>query len=265
MPTVTGGCRGSDRVYRRRAPPAARSASRRGSASRPWGRRARQPRRVPALKQLWDAPVTASISMCSRSLDAVFLALPITPPPRSARRWSRAASGLRSVRRLPAARSRRCAERWYPHRRTAGRRRLRLDRTVTATRSTALGLVACAGCYPDGGDPRAAAAAGGGAARAGAIIIDAKSGVSGAGKTPTERTHFSESHGSLSAYGVFDHRHAAEIEQELGTPVTFVPHLLPIDRGILETIYARAAARRDRGGDRAGRCTRPTTTRRSCG
>src|SRR5207245_8253822 len=70
------------------------------------------------------------------------------------------------------------------------------------------------------------------------IIIDAKSGVSGAGKTPSERTHFSECHGSLSAYGVFNHRHAAEIEQELGTRVTFVPHLLPIDRGILETIYA---------------------------
>jgi N-acetyl-gamma-glutamyl-phosphate reductase len=65
--------------------------------------------------------------------------------------------------------------------------------------------------------------------------------VSGAGKTPTERTHFSECHGSLSAYGVFSHRHAVEIEQELGVQVTFVPHLLPIDRGILETIYATVA------------------------
>jgi N-acetyl-gamma-glutamyl-phosphate reductase len=71
------------------------------------------------------------------------------------------------------------------------------------------------------------------------IIIDAKSGISGAGKTPTERTHFSECHDSLSAYGVFAHRHAAEIEQELETEVTFVPHLVPLDRGILETIYAR--------------------------
>jgi N-acetyl-gamma-glutamyl-phosphate reductase len=44
---------------------------------------------------------------------------------------------------------------------------------------------------------------------------------------------------SLSAYGVFAHRHAAEIEQELGVPVTFVPHLVPLDRGILETIYVR--------------------------
>jgi N-acetyl-gamma-glutamyl-phosphate reductase len=71
------------------------------------------------------------------------------------------------------------------------------------------------------------------------VIIDAKSGISGAGKTPSERTHFSEVHGSISAYGVFAHRHAAEIEQELGMPVTFVPHLVPLDRGIFETIYAR--------------------------
>ena len=49
------------------------------------------------------------------------------------------------------------------------------------------------------------------------VIVDAKSGVSGAGKTPSERTHFSEIHGSLSAYGVFNHRHGAEIEQGLRT------------------------------------------------
>ncbi|MGC4083597.1 MAG: Asd/ArgC dimerization domain-containing protein [Vicinamibacterales bacterium] len=71
------------------------------------------------------------------------------------------------------------------------------------------------------------------------IIVDAKSGVSGAGKTPTERTHFSEVHASLSAYGVLHHRHGAEIEQGVGGEVTFTPHLLPIDRGILETIYVR--------------------------
>ena len=71
------------------------------------------------------------------------------------------------------------------------------------------------------------------------IYIDAKSGVSGAGKNPTERTHFSEVHGSIAAYGIFSHRHAAEIEQELHRPVTFVPHLVPLDRGILETIYTR--------------------------
>jgi N-acetyl-gamma-glutamyl-phosphate reductase len=73
------------------------------------------------------------------------------------------------------------------------------------------------------------------------IIVDAKSGVSGAGKTPSERTHFSEVHGSMGAYGVFNHRHGAEIEQGVGRAVTFTPHLVPLDRGILSTIYARVA------------------------
>jgi N-acetyl-gamma-glutamyl-phosphate reductase len=71
--------------------------------------------------------------------------------------------------------------------------------------------------------------------------VDAKSGVSGAGKTPSERTHFSEIHGSLAAYGVFNHRHGAEIEQGMGREVTFTPHLVPIDRGILSTTYVRVA------------------------
>jgi N-acetyl-gamma-glutamyl-phosphate reductase len=71
------------------------------------------------------------------------------------------------------------------------------------------------------------------------VIIDAKSGISGAGRAPSDRTHFSENHGSVAAYGVFNHRHVAEMEQELGTSTTFVPHLVPLDRGILETIYAR--------------------------
>ena len=99
-------------------------------------------------------------------------------------------------------------------------------------------LVACPGCYPTAAVLALQPLVADGLLEPG-IIIDAKSGISGAGKTPSERTHFSECHDSLSAYGVFAHRHAAEIEQELGVPVTFVPHLVPLDRGIFETIYAR--------------------------
>lgn len=68
----------------------------------------------------------------------------------------------------------------------------------------------------------------------GSIIIDAKSGVSGAGRG---KTYFSDAHDNFSAYKVEGHRHQPEIEQNLGTKVTFVPHLLPIDRGILATCY----------------------------
>jgi N-acetyl-gamma-glutamyl-phosphate reductase len=99
-------------------------------------------------------------------------------------------------------------------------------------------LIACAGCYPTAAVLALAPLVSGGLV-AGDIVIDAKSGVSGAGKAPSERTHFCEADESVSAYGVFAHRHAAEIEQELGVPVTFVAHLVPLDRGILETIYLR--------------------------
>jgi N-acetyl-gamma-glutamyl-phosphate reductase len=72
------------------------------------------------------------------------------------------------------------------------------------------------------------------------IIADSKSGVSGAGKEPTSRTHFVSVADNLSAYGVFSHRHLGEIAEQLHLSVneiTFTPHLLPIPRGILSTIY----------------------------
>jgi N-acetyl-gamma-glutamyl-phosphate reductase len=72
------------------------------------------------------------------------------------------------------------------------------------------------------------------------IICDSKSGVSGAGKAPTAGTHFSEVTESFKAYNVFKHRHAPEIWQELNSHrLIFTPHLLPINRGILSTIYVR--------------------------
>ena len=202
------------------------------------------PRMVPALKRLWDSPVNGlDVDALADATDAVFLALPDQAaaeiaPPLVAR--GKRVFDLSGAFRLRDAALRR---RWYPHTPESapsvvyGLTERYRDRLPDST------LVACAGCYPTAAilalQPLLAA---GLLDVSGApIVIDAKSGVSGAGKTPSERTHFSECHGSLSAYGVFNHRHAAEIEQELGTAVTFVPHLLPIDRGILETIYATLA------------------------
>lgn len=71
------------------------------------------------------------------------------------------------------------------------------------------------------------------------VVIDAKSGVSGAGRTPTDAVHYSRAADNVSPYKVYAHRHAPEIEQELGQPVTFTPHLVPVDRGLLSTCYAR--------------------------
>src|SRR4051794_20807192 len=200
-----------------------------------------EPRHIPALRRVWDEPVKGlDLDTLADATDAVFLALPDhaaaeVAPPLVAR--GKRVFDLSGAFRLRDADLRR---RWYPKTPDPtqpvvyGLTEHNRDRLRSST------LVACAGCYPTAAilslQPLLQA---GLINTSGApIIIDAKSGISGAGKTPTERTHFSECHGSMSAYGVFEHRHAVEIEQELGTAVTFVPHLLPIDRGILETIYA---------------------------
>jgi len=72
------------------------------------------------------------------------------------------------------------------------------------------------------------------------IVSDSKSGVSGAGKTPSAKTHFMYAADNLSAYGVFGHRHTGELIEQLDLmpeQIIFTPHLLPIPRGILSTIY----------------------------
>ena len=96
-------------------------------------------------------------------------------------------------------------------------------------------VVANPGCYPEAGLlallPLADAVE--------EVVIDAKSGVSGAGRTPTEAVHYSRATDNVSPYKVYAHRHAPEIEQELGQAVTFTPHLVPVDRGLLATCYAR--------------------------
>jgi N-acetyl-gamma-glutamyl-phosphate reductase len=74
------------------------------------------------------------------------------------------------------------------------------------------------------------------------IIADSKSGVSGAGKLPTPTTHFMHAADNLSAYAVFNHRHTGELREQLQLTreqITFTPHLLPIPRGILSTLYVR--------------------------
>jgi N-acetyl-gamma-glutamyl-phosphate reductase len=74
------------------------------------------------------------------------------------------------------------------------------------------------------------------------VVCDAKSGVSGAGKAPTQKTHFVEVSDNLSAYSVFGHRHTGEILEQVGLKadqLIFTPHLLPIPRGILSTMYLR--------------------------
>lgn len=105
-------------------------------------------------------------------------------------------------------------------------------------------LVANPGCYPQTGILGLAPLVAGHYIELRRIIVDSKSGVSGAGRTPKLATHFPECNESVSAYQVGKHRHTPEIEQALsqvaGEPieVLFTPHLIPMDRGIFSTIYA---------------------------
>jgi N-acetyl-gamma-glutamyl-phosphate reductase len=200
---------------------------------------ASEAKRLPALGKIWDAPVEPlDLDRLATGTDAVFLALPdvlaAEVGPALAERGTRVFDLSGAFRLRDAA----LRQKWYPHSSstTAG-----IAYGLTEQRRTELAdarLVACPGCYPTAAllalKPLVAASL-----LEPGIIIDAKSGISGAGKGLTERTHYSECHDSVAAYGVFAHRHAAEIEQELEVAVTFVPHLVPLDRGIFETIYAR--------------------------
>ncbi|MDR2202196.1 MAG: N-acetyl-gamma-glutamyl-phosphate reductase [Clostridiales bacterium] len=76
----------------------------------------------------------------------------------------------------------------------------------------------------------------------GGIIIDAKSGVTGAGRRSEIPYSFCETDGNFKAYSVTVHRHTSEIEEQLGVTLSFTPHLLPVKRGILATIYADCSA-----------------------
>src|SRR5215472_908057 len=105
-------------------------------------------------------------------------------------------------------------------------------------------LLANPGCYPQTAILGLAPLLAGDYVERRGIIVDSKSGVSGAGRTPKLTTHFPECNESVAAYSVGQHRHTPEIEQALadvaGAPVTviFTPHLIPMDRGIFTTIYA---------------------------
>ncbi len=108
-------------------------------------------------------------------------------------------------------------------------------------------LVASPGCYPTAAILQLAPLVSRGLVQPGSIVIDAKSGVSGAGRSPSLPYHFPEAHESIEAYKVGTHRHQPEIEQELKAQVVFTPHLVPMNRGILSTAYCRLTESVDRG------------------
>lgn len=112
-------------------------------------------------------------------------------------------------------------------------------------------LVASPGCYPTAAVLQLAPLVAEGLIQQDTIAIDAKSGISGAGRSPALPYHFPEAHESLEPYKIGSHRHIPEIEQELSgiagrlgsVTVAFTPHLVPMNRGILSTAYCKLKQR----------------------
>jgi N-acetyl-gamma-glutamyl-phosphate reductase len=199
------------------------------------------PRRLPALARIWEGEVQPlDLTRVPSCADIAFLALPETAAAEIAPALLQ--QGVRVLDLSGAFRLRHddARARWYPA-------------TPAVPDGTAYGLtefhraaiaearlVSNPGCYPTASLLALLPLSKAGLLAADTdIVVDAKSGISGAGKAPSDRTHFSENHGSVAAYGAFGHRHTPEMEQALCRTVTFVPHLVPLDRGILASNYVR--------------------------
>jgi N-acetyl-gamma-glutamyl-phosphate reductase len=105
--------------------------------------------------------------------------------------------------------------------------------------------VAAPGCYPTAANLALRPLIEAGAIETKGIIVDAASGVSGAGRGANAGTHFCAVDGNFRAYGLLNHRHTAEMEMVSGAEVLFTPHIVPASRGILATCYARASGAAD--------------------
>lgn len=103
-------------------------------------------------------------------------------------------------------------------------------------------LIAVPGCYPTASSLALGPFLDRGLVGDRGIVVNALSGASGAGRAPSDRLHFSRLAANAEAYGLLNHRHTVEIQQEIGGELLFTPHLVPTSRGMLVTAYARVAS-----------------------
>jgi N-acetyl-gamma-glutamyl-phosphate reductase len=134
-------------------------------------------------------------------------------------------------------------ERWYGHAHEAPDLLGEFVYGIPELNREAIGgakAVAAAGCYATAAILTLKPLVDAGLVKPETLIVDAASGVSGAGREAKESTGFSAVDGSFSAYGLLNHRHTAEMEMAIGGTVLFTPHLAPMIRGILATCYGEA-------------------------
>lgn len=202
---------------------------------------------IPSLAKDVDLEVkTYSFAEIKRVADLVFLCLPHTEAMTSAQKFRQAGKVVIDLSADFRLRQKKTYEAWYGVKHTNavllkeavyGLSELNREKIRVAN------LIANPGCYPTGVILALAPLLRERLIDPDSIVIDAKSGVSGAGKKLSSTTHFCEVDENFYAYKVNRHQHMPEIEQALSeaaglsVSVTFVPHLLPLDRGILSTIY----------------------------
>lgn len=201
------------------------------------------PRRLPGLVRRWDGEVVPlDVAAVTAAADVIFLALPEAASAELGMAFLQAGKRVIDLSGAFRLRDDAARARWYPATTSMPDGVVYGLAEFTGAQIPSARLVSCPGCYPTASLLALQPLAEAGLLLPGHdVIVDAKSGVSGAGKAPSERTHFCENHGSVAAYGIFGHRHTAEMTQFLGREVTFTPHLVPLDRGILSTMYARLA------------------------
>lgn len=201
------------------------------------------PRRLPALARRWNGEIVPlDTDAVARVADVVFLALPEAASAELGMTFLNAGKRVIDLSGAFRLRDDAARARWYPATTTMPDGVVYGLAEFTGAQIPGARLVSCPGCYPTASLLALQPLVDAGLLRPGTdVIVDAKSGISGAGKAPSERTHFCENHGSVAAYGVFSHRHTAEMQAFLKREVTFTPHLVPLDRGLLSTMYARLA------------------------
>lgn len=194
-----------------------------------------------------DLPLAPAEAVATTELDVVFLALPHGISMRYVKLWEKLSFKIIDLSGDFRLKNPQVYESWYKKEHTFpegfetavyGLPEIH-EQAIKKSR-----LIANPGCYPTASILGLAPMMAGDWIIPESIIIDAKSGITGAGIKPSLTSHFSNVNENFKAYGVKNHRHTAEIEEQLSTlnksniQLQFTPHLLPVDRGILTTAYA---------------------------
>jgi N-acetyl-gamma-glutamyl-phosphate reductase len=201
----------------------------------------------PQFRGLLDMPLKPAEAISERDVNVIFLALPHGVSMEFAEKWAQHPARIVDFSgdfRLSSAAH---YAKWYKREHTwpgglghavYGLPEIHADAIAKAR------LVANPGCYPTASILALAPLLAGERILTDTLIVDAKSGLTGAGISPSATSHYSNVNENFRAYGVTNHRHTIEIEEQCGlfsdtrVSVQFTPHLLPVDRGILATAYA---------------------------